>query len=268
MNSKLPVDGIILGALGGLAAIGALALFIKDRIFLCVICIVFAMLFFAWAKTAFSKAKAADDTNAFLKYGAEAKKFVDSVIEAGDSDNIINSASFAGNGLKAVVVDNYKRIALVLTKECIYEGIFSGYDFPAKGIQNIKFEKGQEIEGSQRVMMDEGKMARAGLMAGGLGVAAMNYASAKEANAQGGAVVGVKSGFFRFNLKVRSEETPVYVIVIRKDYINKFGNIFGDCYFKEGKYFNAYYIQNIKGAAACKEACEKMTGLLSKIQKA
>lgn len=266
-NSKFSVGGLIFCILGGGSVIGVLASFINEKIFLCVVFCILAIIFIGSAKTAFSKKGAKADSNEYLKYGAESKKLVDSVLANEDIDNIINNDHFSEKGVKVVVLDNNNKCSLVLTKECIYEGIFKSYNFPAKGIQNIKFEKGQEIVGTQSVQLDEDRMARMGYAVGGLGGAVVNASSAREINAQGGAQVGVNSGFFAFDMKVRSEISHVYVIIIRKDYAARFGNIFGDCFFREGKCYNVYYVQNIKGGAAMKNATEKMTELLGKIQK-
>ncbi len=267
-SSKFSIGGLIFGILGVGSVIGVLASFINEKIFLCVVFCILAIIFIGSAKTAFSKKGAKVDSNEFLKYGAQAKKIVDSVLENEDIETIINSKHFCENGVKAVAMDSNNKYTMVLTKECIYEGVFGSYDFPAKGIQNIKFEKGQEIIGTQRVQLDEDRMAGMGYVAGGLGGAVMNAASARENNAQGGAQVGVNSGFFAFDMKVRSEIAHIYVIILRKDYVEKFGNIFGDCFCREGKYYNAYYIQNIKGGGAMEKATAQMTELLRKIQKA
>lgn len=268
MKNKIPVSGIIFAILGLGSVVGVLSAFVSDKIFLCVFFAVLAVVFISATKTAFSKFNAKSDSDIFLKYGKEAKKVVDSVLAKADIQEICDSKEFNDNGVKVVVIDNNKKVSLVLTDKCIYEGVFGSYDFPGKGIKNISFIRGQQIVGQQRVMMDEDKMARDGFFAGGLGVAAMNAASAREANAQGGALVGVNSGFFPLLMKVRSEESHVYVTIIRKDYIEKFGNISEDCYVREGKFYNVYYNQSFKGGGRCKEAADKLSELLIKIQQA
>ena len=267
-KSGFSIGGLLLCIMGGGCALGALVCLVTSKILLGVVCAVLAFLFIRVGIAAFSKKKAKASSYRFMKNGGEAKALVEEVLANSDIQTIINSKSFSEKGVKFITVDNSDKCSVVLTKDCIYESVLGSFDYPANGVRSISFVKGREVKGIQRVKLDEEKMAKMGYAVGGFGGAAMNVASAKKINSQGGAEVEVNSGFFSFDLKVRSEISEVYVVIIRKDYIKVFGNIFEDCPVKNGEYYNAYYVQNIKGGNATQKACEQMTVLLRKIQAA
>ncbi len=256
------------GALSHLLGIACIALCVwlitSDHAFWATVCCVAAVCFLTSAKTKDSKELIGAQTAEYLKTNPTAKDLVDEVIACADVDTILNSKDFSDRGVNLVSIDPKDAVNLVLTRDCLYDGVFNGYRAPSDASKDVRFCKGEEFQATQRVKMDEGRMAAAGYMAGGLGVAAMNVASAREANAQGGAIVGVKSGNHRFMLSVRKDTAHVWALLIRKDLVQKFGNPFGACRMREGKYYNVYYCQ-ILPAAQCLQSANEMTAMLQKI---
>lgn len=234
----------------------------QDKILWAVVSCVAGICLVSSGKVEDSKAMIQGQTKKFLAQNPNAKEPVDDVIACADIETILNSKDFYDRGVKIVsIAPKDNEVNFVLTRDCLYDGVYSGYREPSVGIQDVCFAKGEAFEGTQRVQMDEDRMAAQGFLAGGLGVAAMNVASAREANAQGGAVVGVRTGKNRFMLSVRKDLAHVWVLIVRRDLIQKFGNPIGECHVREGRYYNAYYCQLLP-AQQCMEAANKMTKLL------
>jgi len=234
----------------------------RDKILWAVVSCVVAICLINSGKVKDSESIIGGQTKKFLAKNPDAKETVDDVIACADIDTILNSKDFYDRGVKIVsIAPKDNEVNFVLTRDCLYDGVYSGYREPGIGIQDVCFIKGEAFQGTQRVHMDEDRMAAQGLLVGGLGVAAMNAASAREANAQGGAVVGVRTGKNRFMLSVRKDLAHVWVLIIRRDLIQKFGNPIGECHVREGRFYNAYYCQLLP-AMQCMEAANNMTKLL------
>jgi len=264
MNTKSTSAAVytVIGAL--CIAFGLYLAFAQERTLLGVLILVAGMGFLGSAKTKDSQQFINAQTQAYLSSNPTAKQLPDEVIACAKIEGIIDNKQFADRGVKVVSIDPKDTVNLVLTNDCLYDGVFKGYRRPDAASADIAFVKGTEFQASTRVQMDEDRMAAAGMMAGALGVAAMNAASAREANAQGGAVVGYRSGNFRFMLSVRKDQGHVWVMIIRKDLIKKLGNPFPEkCNVREGKYYNAYFCQLLPGGL-CVQSATQMTAFLKK----
>ncbi|MBQ3107340.1 MAG: hypothetical protein IJC68_01865 [Firmicutes bacterium] len=235
-----------------------------DRVFWGTMCVVAAIVLFHSGNTKESQAVIAGQTEVYLRSHPEVKQLVDEVREAADIDKILNNKNFYDRGVKLVSIDPKNTVNLVLTRNCLYDGIFQGYRQPLGGVADVSFVRGQEFQATTRVQMDEGRMAAAGLMAGGLGVAAMNAASAREANAQGGAVVGYRSGNYRFMLSVRKDTDHVWVLLLRNEDLKALGNPFPNCRNREGKYYTVFYCQLLPGAV-CSQSAQQVSAFLKKL---
>jgi len=263
MEKNGSIKGLIYKCLGFACILLCIMNVIERKPFWGTICCVAAICFINGGKVKDSEEVIRTQTQKFLANKPGAKELVDEVLACPKVDAILISREFHSRGVKLVSIDPTDKVNFVLTRDCLYDGVYSGYREPSVGVLDVRFQKGEEFKGTQRVHMDEDRMAAQGLLVGGLGVAAMNVASAREANAQGGAVVGVRTGKNRFMLSVRKDVAHVWVMIIRKDLVGNNENPFGECYVREGKYYNAYYCQ-ILPTAQCQNAANEMTKLLQK----
>ena len=188
-KKSFSLGGLMQGVLGAAFIVGVLINFMNGKPIMAALCVVGAIIFVGGAKTAFSQKAAKTDTDSYLASGAGGEKLVQKVLSIKNYESIMDDTALAAQGVKLVGISNNHDVALVLTENCVYESVFGSYDYPNKGIGRLRFKKGPEVIGETRVQLDEGRMARAGFMAGGIGVAAMNYAEAVQTNAEGGAKV-------------------------------------------------------------------------------
>ena len=227
-----------------------------DRTFFASI-VFFIALFFMWATyNTFQGNMAADATNSYLEEGNTGYELVDQIRRGCNIGQFINSQEFYERGVKFVALDTKKSFALILTRDCLYEGIYGSYDMPKNTVKHIKFTRGAEYVITEKHRVNEAEMAKAGVMMGGLAVGAMNYADAKAANANGGMSHSRRTNNHYMRFKVKGEGKDIRCVIIRKDYFEKFAGRLVCHPDNIGKYYNVYQVERVPGKKLCDDVAK------------
>ena len=253
---------LIPGILSIACLIPTILLFANDRIFFCSL-MAFVTFFFMWLTyNQFNSNMADDNTSEYLESGKDGQALIDEIRKGIVLLEFIDSEEYFNKGVKFIATDKDKRFSLILTDECLYEGVYGSYNFPEKSAKTINFSRGSELVVSRKSMVDEAGMAKAGMMVGGLTVGAMNYADAKRINESGGMSHSHRTGQFYMRFKVKGEGVDLRHVIVRKDYVEKFGKAFSCLPINEGKYYNIYKVELVDGGANCTNAAKALNEIL------
>ena len=259
LSSLFNIWVLIFGAISLVLLYFMIRLFLNDRMFFSSI-VFFVALFFMWATyNTFNSNMAADTTNSYLASGNTGYQLVDQIRSGINIGQFINSDEFYERGVKFIVLDTKKSFAMILTKDCLYEGIYGSYGVPKETVKHIKFQRGSEYVVTEKHRVNEAEMAKAGTMMGGLAVGAMNYADAKAANATGGMSHSRRTDKHYMRFKVKGEGKDTRSVIIRKDYFEKFASSLTCHPDNIGKYYNVYKVELLPGKAFCDNVAKILT---------
>lgn len=167
--------------------------------------------------------KAGKASKANLKAGKGSDKLINKILEGININCFLSDPAYQSSGVKIMAINTNRTIKLILTEDCVYEGVSASYQSPEKGAEKISFQRGEEDEEI--------------------------------------------SGYCRFRLDANGKGDDLYLIVLRKDLVEKYGDLFFDCPMTEGVFYNSYKVNRIYGFDRCAELAEQVTALLRRSAK-